>query len=172
MPGHVLVCPRAHLRSVAAAPDDVVQDLEALALETTAFLRRALGRLVHAFEHGSGACTSRVACSIEHAHLHLIPADVDVWAELDLMADWRPLAPGAAPLREASAGLEYLAYTSPRGERWLATTADGFPSQMLRQVFARALGREDEWNWRTRPARPLVEATVELFADAAVLAEA
>ncbi len=161
--GHVLVCPCEHARSVAAADDAAVGDVEVLAAETRWRLEQRTTLPVHGFEHGSGDNGLRVACSIEHAHLHLLPADVEIRPRLRQLCEWQPIEPGIEPLRAAADGREYLLYEAPDGERWLSPTEVGFPSQLLRQVFAAALGREDEWNWREHPARSRVAATVDLL---------
>ncbi len=166
--GHVLVCPREHVRSVATADNAAVADVEALAAETRRSLEELTTLPVHGFEHGSGDDGLRVACSIEHAHLHLLPADVEIRPRLRQLCEWRPIEPGIEPLRAAADGREYLLYEAPDGERWLSPTEVGFPSQLLRQVLAAALGREGEWNWREHAARSRVAATVELLGPSRV----
>lgn len=167
--GHVLVCPREHSRSLAAASAKTVEDIKALTADATMRLSYALDVPVHTFEHGSGTDTSRVACSIEHAHLHLIPVDVEIRHLIVNLANWRPLPGDIVEVGAHAHGLEYLTYRAPDGEQWIATTEIGFPSQLLRRVFADAMQREKEWNWRLHPARDEVEATVELFAAPAAV---
>lgn len=166
--GHVLVCPREHVRSIAAASTEAAADVEALATETRQKLEDRTALPVHSFEHGSGSDGTRVACSIEHAHLHILPAEVEIRPRLRQLCEWQPLEGGIEPVRAAAEGREYLLYEAPDGERWLARTEIGFPSQLLRQVFSETLGRGDEWNWREHAARSEVEATVALFASAYV----
>src|SRR5580700_6520945 len=76
VPGHVIVCPKTHTRSFAALSShhDVEFD------EVVGTLRRMLGQLyeapVHLFEHGMAGEGSRILCSVDHGHLHLVPARV------------------------------------------------------------------------------------------------
>jgi ATP adenylyltransferase len=161
--GHVIVCPRSHHRSWAACPDKVVADGQAL----TANLKRRLSLLgpVHEFEHGNGAASHRVACSVEHAHLHLVPAPVDLHAALARYGPWIPVGKGDTRNMRAIVGTsEYLVYRAPAGaaQVWVSADAD-IPSQLLRRALVDALGRPDEWNWRDHPAVDRVDATLSAF---------
>jgi hypothetical protein len=91
---------------------------------------------------------SRVLCTVEHAHLHLLPAQVSVMNMLDQYHSLAVSA-GLAGLRILAATEEYVFYESPRGDRRLIRASDQlFESQHLRRVFADALGRACDWNWR------------------------
>jgi diadenosine tetraphosphate (Ap4A) HIT family hydrolase len=161
--GHVLVCPKEHARSIAAASSQAASDVEAIAEKCREELRQSRRLPVHAFEHGSSATGERVACSVEHAHLHLVPADVEIRPQLHSLAEWHSLEPSTEAIRLMAEGREYLAYEAPDGERLLAVTDSGFPSQLLRQVLAAALGKPTKWNWREHPARFEIDETIALF---------
>lgn len=164
--GHVLVCPKKHVRSVASADAEIRSEVAALAATTEQRLQRKCGLPVHTFEHGSSARGLTVACSVEHAHLHLVPADVDIRARLQVVVAWKPAAKCSKQILGGTGGDEYLLYGAPTGERWLATTKIGFASQLLRRVVADALGIGPQWNWRIHPARERMLATTELFLPA------
>lgn len=165
--GHVLVSPKRHLRSAAACEGYEQTDLRALIEETSAWITRLSPDPVHIFEHGSSAAhNGPVACSVEHAHVHVIPAAVDISDALPAVASWTPMRADRSELLGVTNGDEYLFYESPAGERFLAMTKVGFQSQLLRRVFAEALGPEIDWNWRREPARDRVQKTVELFCEA------
>ncbi len=67
-------------------------------------------------------------------------------------------------MNQASGGSEYLFYEAPNGEAILAVgKRDGFESQYIRKVFANALGKNDQWNWRIYPSPMDVEETFELM---------
>lgn len=157
VPGHVLLCPRLHARSFAALPES-----QNVALSTAkGAVRRLLAGVfdvpVHAFEHGNGDAGSRVVCTVDHAHLHFMPAAVDISEELATYV-WTTVD---GPLWDITRGQEYLYYESPDGERWI-TVSDGtpFPSQYLRCVFARALGLGEVWNWREYAFPGVVRETI------------
>lgn len=111
---------------------------------------------MHMFEHGSSAAGDTVACSVEHAHLHLVPADVQVWSSLARQFEWQELS-NWEELPEAVQGHEYLMYRPPGGDFYVSIQEDGtVPSQLMRRVIANQLGDSD-WNWRVTPHTDLVE---------------
>ncbi len=168
-PGHLLISPKQHLRSFAAAPSEQRTALEHLAEATARELHRATGLAVHGFEHGSAACGERIACSVEHAHRHLIPYGDTIVPGLWDTAHWRRLGRSEA-LADVTGGREYLSYHAPDGRTWTATSDEGFPSQILRRVFASALGDAHDWDWRSHPRVETIIATVELL-DASALGD-
>jgi ATP adenylyltransferase len=161
--GHVLVCPTQHLRSTLEADSDVHADIEALIEEAREQLETLTGLPVHRFEHGSSRDGIRVACSVEHAHVHLVPADVVIWDRLPEIASWRLAPEDRARLREDVGGREFLLYEGPGTERVLATTDAGFPSQVLRQLLASALGSPSTWNWREHPCAAVMRESSALL---------
>lgn len=158
--GHVILCPRLHVRSMSDLPNALEQSLSDVTRAVRELVSSNFGLPVHAFEHGNATAGQRVVCTVDHAHLHFIPADVSIERYLSRY-QWT-----AAPLslRDATKGREYLFYESPSGER-LVTTGDGtlFPSQYLRRAFAEALGVGDSWNWRVEPAADLTRRTLSSF---------
>lgn len=151
--GHMLLCPTRHVRSVATLPPPVADLLLERASDLAIRLADLTGEGVHIFEHGNACDGTRIACSVEHAHLHLLPADVDIDRELDTLATWHPLPWSGSTLSALSDGREYLLYRDPSGRaRLWITEGETIPSQLMRQLVARALGRGAEWNWREHQA--------------------
>jgi diadenosine tetraphosphate (Ap4A) HIT family hydrolase len=161
-PGHMLVCPVAHHRSLLAAPDTVAAAVQELLGAVRSHVEHATGTVTHVFEHGSSRYGERVACSVEHAHLHVLPCESDVLSAIADIADWKPAGRNLDELRRVVGDSEYLIYESPTGQRLTAITDTGLPSQLLRRVFASALD-VSEWDWRVDPAVGRVAATAELY---------
>jgi ATP adenylyltransferase len=164
VPGHALVCPATHHRSVVAAPPNIAREVEDLLSTTRQRVASLTGNPTHVFEHGSSLHGFRIACSVEHAHVHIVPSAVDIRTRLIGVAKWRPAGDDLDDLRSAVGDDEYLFYAAPTGERLVATSAAGFPSQLLRCVIADAIGLAD-WNWRTDPATNRIRATAELLLE-------
>lgn len=158
-PGHSLICPRRHTRSLAALDPAEREDLLMLADQVGAALA-ALGKApVHRFEHGDAREGHDVSCSVEHAHLHLLPTEADPWPNLRAELTWTAIA-GPEELANVTAGREYLLYIAPDGECHVHLREGAIPSQLLRLRFAEAIGSSGDWNWR---ATPKVEATAKTF---------
>lgn len=158
--GHVLLCPKVHVRSMAALPGELDVSLRIATEAVQALLRGVFGLPVHSFEHGNGARGSRVVCTVDHAHLHFIPADVSIEKHLSRY-QWIESKGSLAAITQ---GHEYLFYEEPSAARWV-TSGDGspFPSQYLRRAFAEELGIADRWNWHDVPAADITRDTLRVL---------
>jgi diadenosine tetraphosphate (Ap4A) HIT family hydrolase len=152
VPGHSLLCPKQHVKSFA----DLDQRLTGEYRDFKAFVSERVGTVfdapVHCFEHGSASGGSRIICTVDHAHLHLVPANVEVRSMLASDRRWIATSGDPLELRVGTDGDEYLYYEDPHGSALVACAAgQPFDSQHLRKLFAEALGRTEKWNWRDAP---------------------
>ena len=67
-PGHVLVCPRAHVETIEDLPDDLVAPLFTAVRSVTSAVRRAVGA-----EGAFVAQNNVVSQSVPHLHVHVVP---------------------------------------------------------------------------------------------------
>jgi hypothetical protein len=130
-----------------------------LAARMTSELTGAFRQRVHRFEHGSSQCGSTIACSVEHAHLHLLPTNVEVWPLIEHAGTWIEL--GSKSLAAIAGDCEYLLYEHPDGTRliWITEQAP-IPSQFMRRAFATALGSPKLWDWRRDPRPEEIRTTL------------
>lgn len=150
--GHVLLCPKSHTKNLACVPPKLNDEFQQLKKHLTRILEDLYQGPVHCFEHGSARLTGRILCTVDHAHLHFLPVDVEIWRFLGNELEWTPVESSLLSLSRTIGDSEYLFYESPDGRAATALpTDDGFESQYLRRVFCKALGREYEWNWRDTP---------------------
>jgi len=159
--GHILLCPRAHYRGFASLPERYEGYYEQTKLRLIELLESIFGAPVHCFEHGSAPGSSRIPCSVAHAHLHLLPAHVEVWKELHKDGNhWVSIDNTLRALRVNAGSGEYLYYESPEREAVVARAeGQGFESQYMRKIFAAALGVRDSWNWRDNPSLQQLDET-------------
>jgi ATP adenylyltransferase len=157
VPGHTLLCPFDHVRSYAALGRATMVDL----CPRLDRLAAGLGGRVQVFEHGNAKTGSQVACSVEHAHLHVVPKGPDMWPHIDARLEWEALE-GGLPGLAASVGTdEYLLYGDLSGRYWVARASDrGHASQILRRALATAVGQPEQWNWRAHPRLRDTEASL------------
>ena len=145
--GHVLLCPRRHVRSCALLEGPEAGEMERAQATLERLLVERFGGTVQLFEHGNSTSGTRVGCSVEHAHLHFVPGAPDVWPAVAREMDWRAME---HPLDEEARGREYIRYRRANGD-WFICTVDArreLPSQYMRRHLAHALGIAEEWNWR------------------------
>jgi diadenosine tetraphosphate (Ap4A) HIT family hydrolase len=166
VPGHVLLCPKEHLRSLS-------QMSEALAAEFYAFRERVFRVLsmnfagsIHCFEHGTSHSGGKIVCTVAHAHLHILPTDVQGIDIGGPKERWHMVEDNIGDLSSRVGKGEYLFYRSPKGQCQVALNERGeFASQHLRKVFADAVGSPEKWNWRDRFDLPSVDKTFRLLRE-------
>jgi len=172
VPGWLLLMPKRHVLSLALlSPQE-----RACLLEDVAELRASWGQLfgpLTLFEHGPAEVASPVGCSIDHAHLHLVPTgNIDLYtaAQRHLPELTWAVTPGLANLdRLAEAGKPYLYLETPDGTSRVATGPE-IPSQALRRAYAAELGEVDRYDWKAFPRLEVVQETVSNARAAGVAA--
>jgi inosine/xanthosine triphosphate pyrophosphatase family protein/diadenosine tetraphosphate (Ap4A) HIT family hydrolase len=144
--GGLLLATRDHRISMATLPDAYYADLDRLMTETCDLLAEHYGSRPLFFEHAPAAPGDKGTCCVDHAHLNVFPARVDVHAQLrkfphveigsmrNLSASWLRNQP-------------YLFLQTNEGQRYVYD-AGIVPSQYIRRIVTRALGMVDRWHWR------------------------
>lgn len=166
-PGHALVCPKQHLRSVAAGDELVREEIWAMAERTAERLKAIFAAPILRFEHGDAERGGEISCSVEHAHLHLLPTAADPWPRIGQEFEWQKLD-GPEELPELVAGREYLLYQGSDGVLQVHLPTRKVPSQLLRLRFAEVMGTASAWNWRESPLAVSAAATHEALASFSV----
>lgn len=159
VPGHVLLCPRRHFKSFAQMPNGQESEFAITKKRLAEVLAKTFGKPIHCFEHGSAKKAAQPMCTVEHAHLHFVPTEVEVWPTIKADFAWHRIESGIASLSAVVGEMEYILYESPDGRSFVTCGREGtFESQYLRRVFATALGN-DGWNWRKSPRVPMMSLT-------------
>jgi diadenosine tetraphosphate (Ap4A) HIT family hydrolase len=165
--GHLLLCPQLHTRSFAQLPADQLRRVPELVEWLAARLRAVAGDEAQLFEHGDAKDSDRISCSVDHAHLHVLPGIPDIWPAARAIATWSSL-PSLADLPDAVGNSEYLAlYARSGGWRVAIAPAAGHPSQLIRRLIAESLGAPDSWNWREHPELGKTSASWRLVREVA-----
>ena len=151
--GHVLLCPKRHLCSFSGIPILMDAEFGQIKAMTIALLTSKFAKPIHCFEHGMRRDGSRVLCTVEHAHLHFVPAPVDVRDVLGCEADpWVPIESTLLSLAAETGGDEYLMYETPSRQSYVMRADNReIESQYIRKVFAAKMGEAETWNWRDYP---------------------
>jgi ATP adenylyltransferase len=158
--GHVLLCPKQHFKSFAQMPTMLEDEFVNIKKRLSAILTRTYRHRIHYFEHGSAKAAERPMCTVEHAHLHLVPTDAEIWTDIEHVFDWQPTPKSITSLAEVVGDMEYIWYESPEGFSVVATGIEGtFESQYLRKTFAKAVGLGNAWNWREFPRSEVITDT-------------
>jgi diadenosine tetraphosphate (Ap4A) HIT family hydrolase len=164
-PGHVLLCPRHHVGSFAQVDAALHAEYCEIKATLVARLRAMYEGEITIFEHGMAADRGRMVCTVDHAHLHVVP--LPRWLDAAAAISWTTTFDGSLPaLRRLAGGQEYVSCETPDGVHRLMTARSGIDSQLMRRIIATSLGHGDRWNWRETPGAQDADATWRRFVQA------
>jgi len=161
VPGWVLVVPRTHAYSTAEFDGEDRASFQALVERAKDVVASQWGPSV-VFEHGSAGAGRLAGCGVDHAHVHVVPIDLDLRESIFLLGD---------PFNR----LEWEARSEPSGDDrrtdyiwlhdltggWIAR-ADVLPSQVVRRAIAKVIGVEI-WDWKADPQQSNFDETLRVL---------
>jgi ATP adenylyltransferase len=144
--GGLLLATRAHHISMALLPNDRYAELEGLIAETCDLLEQHYGCRPLLFEHAPVAPGDKGTCCVDHAHLNVFPARIDVHAHLGKFPHTE-----IGPFSELSSpkfhDRPYLFLQTNEGRRFVYD-AGIVPSQYVRRIVTSELGMPERWHWQ------------------------
>ncbi len=139
-PNYLLIIPKRH---VISCKDLSTEEIESL-MQCKEKIEYNVGSGT-IFEHGSFSGQKSGGASIEHAHLHFIPVEID-----QSIIPNKPEFKQIKSIAELnSINSEYLLIWNKSGIYY--TKSESVPSQFLRKVIAKYFGVPDKWNWKEFP---------------------
>ena len=153
-PGHMLLVTQGHCSSFGALNRAALQQAEGILPVLSRALYRAYSRSVVIFEHGAADAAHRGGGCIDHAHLHIVPSDVQ------LSSSFQGTPASALEALEELARFdsqEYLYVKDGDGAKVFAVRE--LVSQHTRRLMVRAHGQDIPWNWREHLAPDRIDAT-------------
>ena len=157
--GGLLLLTRKHMKSMAYLEAGQVAELEDLMSEVTTKLRGEYGSNPVFFEHGPGRGRGKSTCCVDHAHLNIFPADVDLAPLLEQFPGHQISSlDELASLRDNND--DYIFVQHGDGTRTVHFSED-FPSQFIRREITRQLGYPERWHWRDYPGIAELRATYD-----------
>jgi ATP adenylyltransferase len=165
VPGHSLLCPKAHIHSLAESDRCLDGDFLAAKEELRRILTKLYDSPVHLFEHGMAKGATRILCTVDHAHLHFLPLpNRSLTQGLTMDNRWVEFTGSLQTLRELVDGNEYILYEAPGGRsRILHSGTEMLESQYMRKLFAKWVGHEEIWDWRANPNAALADEAWRRF---------
>lgn len=164
--GWLLVVAKSRALSMASLPMVQRNELESLKTHVARMLVETYGPVV-AFEHGPAVCGTDVGCTVDQAHLHLVPFAHDLLEQIGEVRSerlsWAPSHGFTEAIKLINTGRSYL-YFETIGDTPLVACASGSPSQFFRRAIAGRLGIPDKFNWREYPMRENVRRTLDKLA--------
>jgi inosine/xanthosine triphosphate pyrophosphatase family protein/diadenosine tetraphosphate (Ap4A) HIT family hydrolase len=163
MEGGLLLLTRGHFLSLAHLPTAQFDHLERLLQAIQSALIKCWGVAPLVFEHGPAPDWSKGVCCVDHAHLNIFPAPVQIHPHLAARMNLplRSLSE-IAKLRRAEFG--YLFIQENDGARRAYDGRD-VPTQLVRRIITSELGLPERWHWRDYIGREELLATYNALKD-------
>ena len=163
--GHLLITTKKHYLSIANIPKEHFDEFR--------LLREDLGtRLTAAFhfpqtilfEHGSSQYDSTAGSCISHAHMHIMPARLlsqrAVRKIKENLGDYKTFESYQDLSNLADEEVAYTFFEFD-GIKYFFEIKKQIPSQFVRQIIGKYVGREYTWDWRKNPRTEDIIETVE-----------
>jgi diadenosine tetraphosphate (Ap4A) HIT family hydrolase len=158
VPGHVMIVPKAHILCFGAIEAAARDEFLGIVNATRAILNEHYGPSV-ILEHGTSSLDP-VADHVTHAHLHLVPAAIDIREAL-LNFNTTTIASLSDLSNWAVRDAEYIYFESCAGERMVADRITGIKRLFFRREIAKRIGMPDPlWDWRRHILSDNLRATV------------
>jgi diadenosine tetraphosphate (Ap4A) HIT family hydrolase len=164
VPGHVMIVPKAHILCFGAVEAAAQDEFSCIVNATRAILSEHYGPSV-ILEHGTSSLDP-VADHVTHAHLHIVPAAIDIRDSLSNFNTTRITS--ISDLSDwAARDEEYIYFESRGGERMVADRIVGIKRLFFRREIARQIGIPDPlWDWRQHILTDNLRSTVETLRQA------
>jgi hypothetical protein len=112
-----------------------------------------------AFEHGPGLPIGMGGGCIDHAHIHVLPSEIDLLPLLSKY-DMKLIGDTNYTYEIERKDRPYLLYEDQRGHIYMGN-GENVPSQFIRRIIANELGIPDQWDYAVFPKYELIEATID-----------
>ncbi len=164
VPGHVMIVPKNHILCYGAVEDTARDEFSGLVNATRTILREHYGPSV-ILEHGTSSLEP-VADHVTHAHLHIVPAAIDIRDSL-MNFNTTTIASLSDLSSWATRDEAYIYFESCAGERIVADRISDIRRLFIRYEIARRIGLPDPlWDWRRHILSDNLRATVETLRHA------
>jgi len=161
--GWLLIVPKDHFLCLGALSQELHSELNELRSRVSLSLEECYGS-VTVFEHGPAQPDHLVGCGVDHAHLHILPTQINLIEGVkEVFPDplkWERVRNIQETACFYEARLPYLYVEQSPGTGYV-TTHSNLQSQMFRKVIARHIGKPEQYNWRQFPETATILSTVE-----------
>ena len=161
--GWLLIVPRTHYICFGAVNETLFAEFYRLKSEVQRCLEDCYGSLAM-FEHGPAHSKEPLGCSVDHAHVHIVPTEYDLLDEVKNVfsqdLQWHPVEGIIELTTVHKNGLPYVYLEQPLGIGRFGTHPK-FDSQIFRKAIARSIDRPERFDWRRFPELGTVASTVE-----------
>ena len=147
--GYLLVITKSHFSCMGEIPSFVYSELDWVIQHSSEILQTVYNVDCIQFEHGPSSPFQGGGCCIDHAHLHIVPLNVDIDLHLAERERYEasdyPAAVKAFLIQRKP--YLYIRFPPTSGYGSVVVDSNDLPSQYMRRVIAKGIGKEDKWDW-------------------------
>lgn len=163
--GHLLIATNEHFLSMATVPREYFPELRNLREDLGARLTAAFHfPQTILFEHGPSKHDLKGGCCVDHAHMHIMPVHLPstrvVRKIKEALGDYKTFESYGEFGELADEDTAY-AFFEFDGIKYFFEITKQMPSQFVRQIIGKYVGREYTWDWRQNPRIEDIIETVE-----------
>lgn len=157
--GYLLIMPKSHTTSIANMNKQLFDELEYVYSQTSNILESNYSKPIF-FEHGvcRTAYDNYNGCCVDHAHIHAVPAQVNVSNELKKEFKFTKIKK-VSELAKIGKNGNYLYVDDISGDK-LVFEANSVRSQHIRYLIAEELNVPEKGDWYIYPGEQEINATI------------
>ena len=161
--GYLLIMPKTHVTSIASLDDHLLEELEYVYKEVRSILKNNYSEPIF-FEHG--VCRSEYkfnGCCVDHAHIHAVPASVNVSNELKKEYKYTKINK-ISELGKYARNENYLYVNDISGNHFIFE-ANEIRSQHIRYLVSEILNTPNKGDWTLYPGKQEIISTIEKLSN-------
>ncbi len=164
IPGWLMIVPKEYYISMGAIMNsNLYHELRNLMVQIKLIVKNTYGDSI-IFEHGPAEIKSSVGCTVDYAHIHIVPIAIDLIEyskkHTKQEINWKEVV----GIDEASKYYDkkepYLFVSNAEGKNFIGTS-DHIPSQLFRKTIASYLGIEEMYDWKKFAFTENINHTIE-----------
>lgn len=160
---YIVIVSKRHINSMCYLQSTEKRDLENLINDFRTMLKEVYGFFPIVFEHGSSTNeVSNSACSVMHAHMHIVPLRLQDQSEMITSLEMNRIN-GYRQFYSEGNDNPYVFFMDNAGIMYFREIKNSdidIPSQVIRRWIAKDIGYPTMWDWKIYPFSDNVIATV------------
>ena len=148
--GYLLISTKKCYIGLSELPKSLLDELEILQKKVRKILLKYYTEPIF-FEHGAIASHRKGGCCIEHAHIHVVPIDIDLFNDISRYFRPKKIKKLRHLTQQFSKQIPYIYYENQTGNKYLFELYKPIPSQYLRRLIALKLNNPEKYDWRLYP---------------------
>lgn len=146
--GYILIVPKSHYHSVGELPYEMIEQLDLLKTRVRTNIKSAYSSDPIFFEHGSHGSEQPSGACVSHVHIHAFICDFDFRNILNQTLPEKRINKLVELKNLIKLGMPYFFFENQNAEMFYYPVSPDIEPQFFRKLWAKAIKKADEWDWR------------------------